>query len=62
MLQLPGLDDPQRLKVAGQDLKTTYPVDEGNSVLEARTGRVPPGSFLAPSMDEQNKRRSRVCC
>jgi len=55
VLQLPGLDDPQRLKdLLGKTAKMTFHlVDEGNSVLEARTGRVPPGSFLAPSMDER---------
>ena len=49
VLQLPGLDDPQRLKdLLGKTAKMTFHlVDEGNSVLEARTGRVPPGSFLA---------------
>lgn len=54
LLQLPGLDDPQRLKdLLGKTAKMSFHlVDMNNSVADAQAGRVPPGSFLAPSIDE----------
>jgi len=53
LLQLPGIDDPERVKrLLGQTAKLNFRfVDDSVSVTEAQTGRVPPGSELLPSRD-----------
>ncbi|GHD48175.1 hypothetical protein GCM10017083_18950 [Thalassobaculum fulvum] len=55
LIQLPGVDDPQRIKaLIGQTAKLTFQlVDLNASVDDARQGRVPPGSKLLPSADDQ---------
>ncbi len=54
LVQLPGIDDPERVKrLIGKTAKMTFHlVDDRSSVSEAMTGRVPPGSRLLPSVDE----------
>ena len=54
LVQLPGIDDPERVKrLIGKTAKMTFHlVDDNNSVSEAIAGRVPPGSRLLPSLDE----------
>jgi preprotein translocase subunit SecD len=54
LVQLPGLDDPDRVKrLLGKTAKMSFHlVDEKNSVEQARAGRTPPGSRLLPSVDE----------
>ncbi len=58
LVQLPGLEDPERVKrLLGKTAKMTFHlVDEENSVESAINGRVPPGSFLLPSSEEGNQR------
>ena len=53
LLQLPGVDDPERVKrLLGQTAKMTFRlVDDTTSVAEAQAGRIPPGSELLPSRD-----------
>ena len=53
LVQVPGLDDPQRLKsVLGKTAKMVFRmVDATTDPAEARRGRVPPGSDLLPSDD-----------
>ncbi len=50
ILQLPGVDDPERVKrLIGQTARLTFQmVDVQNSLQEALAGRVPPGSVLIP--------------
>jgi preprotein translocase subunit SecD len=54
LVQLPGIDDPERVKrLIGKTAKMTFHlVDDRSSVSEAMAGRVPPGSRLLPSVDE----------
>ena len=54
LLQVPGEDDPEKLKtLLGQTAKLTFHlVDLKNSLADALGGRVPPGSMLLPSIDE----------
>ena len=54
LVQLPGIDDPERVKrLLGKTAKMTFHlVDEKASLSEALAGRVPPGSKLMPSADE----------
>ena len=54
LVQLPGVDDPERIKaLLGKTAKMTFHlVDQEHSVADAMTGRVPPGSKLYPSADE----------
>lgn len=56
LVQLPGIDDPERIKsILGQTAKMTFHlVDEKNSITDALAGRVPPGSKLLPSADEKS--------
>ena len=53
LVQVPGLDDPERLKdIIGQTAKLTFQmVDQGMSADEARRGRPPRGSSVLPSAD-----------
>jgi preprotein translocase subunit SecD len=50
IVQLPGIDDPERVKrLIGKTAKLTFQmVDLQNSVEDAMAGRVPPGSLLLP--------------
>ncbi|MFQ5765172.1 MAG: protein translocase subunit SecD [Rhodospirillales bacterium] len=51
LVQLPGVDDPERIKrLLGKTAKMTFHlVDQRNTVESALAGRVPPGSKLLPS-------------
>ena len=53
IVQLPGVDDPERVKrLIGKTAKLSFQmVDIENSVEEAMAGRVPPGSVLLPSAE-----------
>lgn len=53
IVQLPGVDDPERVKrLIGKTAKLTFQmVDVQNSVEEAMGGRVPPGSVLYPMVE-----------
>jgi len=53
IVQLPGVDDPERVKrLIGKTAKLTFQmVDLQNSVEEAMAGRVPPGSLLLPMVE-----------
>ncbi|MFP3921788.1 MAG: protein translocase subunit SecD [Dichotomicrobium sp.] len=53
LVQVPGLQDPERLKdLLGQTAKLTFQlVDQSMSVSEAESGRPPPGSAVYPSDD-----------
>jgi SecD/SecF fusion protein len=54
LVQVPGLEDPERLKdILGQTAKLTFQmVDESNSVQDAINGRPPAGSEIMYSQDE----------
>jgi preprotein translocase subunit SecD len=54
LVQLPGVDDPERVKrLLGKTAKMTFQmVDNQVSVGEAMGGRLPPGSVLMPSASE----------
>ena len=54
LVQLPGVDDPERIKrLIGKTAKMAFHlVDTKTSVAEALAGRVPPGSKLLPSVDD----------
>ncbi|MEQ8193502.1 MAG: protein translocase subunit SecD [Rhodospirillales bacterium] len=56
LVQLPGVDDPERIKrLLGKTAKMTFHLtDPRVSAAEAMAGRVPPGAFLAPSVDERD--------
>jgi preprotein translocase subunit SecD len=51
IVQLPGIEDPERIKeLLGQTARLTFHMlDEGTTVQEARDGRLPAGSMLLPS-------------
>ncbi|MBU0723460.1 MAG: protein translocase subunit SecD [Alphaproteobacteria bacterium] len=51
LVQLPGIDDPERIKaLLGQTAKMVFRlVDSRNSLNDAMAGRLPPGSQLLPS-------------
>ncbi|MDF1686929.1 MAG: protein translocase subunit SecD [Parvibaculaceae bacterium] len=53
IIEVPGLDDPQRLKaIIGQTAKLSFHlVDMSMTVEQARQGRVPNGSFIAPMVE-----------
>jgi preprotein translocase subunit SecD len=57
LLQLPGVDDPERVKrLLGKTAKMTFHLlDHRTTPEEAMAGRVPPGSQLLPS-DERDAR------
>lgn len=54
LVQLPGIDDPARIKaLLGQTARLTFQmVDDSVSAADAAEGRVPPGSELLPSYEE----------
>jgi len=54
LVQVPGLDDPERLKrLLGKTAKLTFHLlDEKASMADALSGRVPPGTMFLPSQDE----------
>ncbi|MDA0998850.1 MAG: protein translocase subunit SecD [Proteobacteria bacterium] len=54
ILQLPGIDDPERVKaLIGKTARLTFQmVDVQNSAEEATAGRVPPGSVLIPDVSD----------
>ncbi|MBL4721387.1 MAG: protein translocase subunit SecD [Alphaproteobacteria bacterium] len=53
LVQLPGVDDPERIKkLLGKTAKLNFHlVDQSNSLERALRGSVPPGSMLVPSND-----------
>jgi len=53
LVQLPGLDDPQRIKsLIGKTAKMTFHlVDEEASLSDALAGRAPPGSEVLPLLE-----------
>lgn len=53
LLQLPGIDDPARVKrLLGQTAKLTFRfVDETATLADAQAGRLPPGSEILASAD-----------
>lgn len=55
LVQLPGIDDPERIKrLLGKTAKMSFHlVDQRNSVEAAMAGRIPPGSRLLPSDDNE---------
>ncbi|MBW7849264.1 MAG: protein translocase subunit SecD [Rhodospirillales bacterium] len=55
LVQLPGVDDPERIKtLLGKTAKLTFHmVDDSASVIDAQRGRVPPGSVLIEAADPQ---------
>ncbi|MBL6929289.1 MAG: protein translocase subunit SecD [Rhodospirillales bacterium] len=55
LVQLPGVDDPERVKrLLGKTAKMTFHLVDGNvSPAEAMAGRLPPGSMLLPSANEK---------
>ncbi len=54
LVQLPGVDDPERIKrLLGKTAKKAFHLlDSGTTPEQAMAGRVPPGSRLLPSADE----------
>lgn len=61
IVQLPGIDDPERVKrLIGKTARLTFQmVDVENSIEEAMAGRVPPGSMLLPMADEAGSGQQR---
>ena len=57
LVQLPGIDDPERIKrLLGKTAKMSFHlVDQRNSVETAMAGRIPPGSWLLPSEGEDRR-------
>ena len=57
LVQLPGIDDPERIKrLLGKTAKMSFHlVDQRNSVESAMAGRIPPGSWLLPSEGEDRR-------
>ena len=57
LVQLPGIDDPERIKrLLGKTAKMSFHlVDQRNSVESAMAGRIPPGSWLLPSEGEDGR-------
>ncbi|MBM3507567.1 MAG: protein translocase subunit SecD [Alphaproteobacteria bacterium] len=56
LVQLPGVDDPDRIKrLLGRTAKLTFQmVDNNTSLADALAGRLPPGSVIVPSENEFN--------
>ncbi|MBL4693672.1 MAG: protein translocase subunit SecD [Magnetovibrio sp.] len=54
LVQVPGLDDPERLKrLLGKTAKLSFHLlDDKASMADALAGRIPPGTRLMPSQDE----------
>ena len=59
LVQLPGVEDPDRIKrLLGKTAKMSFHlVDQRNSVESAMAGRIPPGSWLLPSEDNDQQGR-----
>ena len=57
LVQLPGIDDPERIKrLLGKTAKMSFHlVDQRNSVESAMAGHIPPGSWLLPSEGEDGR-------
>jgi len=57
LVQLPGVDDPERIKnLLGQTAKLSFRlVDESASATDAQAGRVPPGTELLPSAEQGSR-------
>jgi preprotein translocase subunit SecD len=57
LVQLPGLDDPERVKrLLGKTAKMTFHLaDEKHTVSEAMAGRIPPGSMLLPDASDRGR-------
>ncbi|MDX2027153.1 MAG: protein translocase subunit SecD [Alphaproteobacteria bacterium] len=57
LVQLPGVDDPQRIKdLLGQTAKLTFRfVDETANPAEAQMGRAPPGTELLPMANREGQ-------
>jgi preprotein translocase subunit SecD len=57
LVQLPGVDDPQRIKnLLGQTAKLTFRlVDEGATAAGAQAGHNPPGTEILPSTEVQGQ-------
>jgi preprotein translocase subunit SecD len=55
LVQLPGVDDPQRIKaLIGKTAKMTFHLlDERADISEALAGRPPPGSIVLPLLDRR---------
>jgi SecD/SecF fusion protein len=55
LVQLPGLKDPARIKeLIGKTAKMTFHlVDENTSLMDAEAGRIPPGSMIVKSYNNQ---------
>src|SRR6202030_4204229 len=58
LVELPGVDNPQRIKeLLGRTAKLTFQlVDGGVSVDEARRGRLPPGDEIPPAEEGRGNR------
>ncbi|MSP19930.1 MAG: protein translocase subunit SecD [Alphaproteobacteria bacterium] len=56
LVQLPGVDDPERIKrLLGKTAKLTFQmVDNNTSLADALAGRLPPGSEILPAENEVN--------
>src|SRR5205807_5686632 len=54
LVQLPGVDNPQRIKdLLGKTAKLTFQlVDQSVTVEDARRGRLPPGDEILPGVEE----------
>lgn len=53
LVQLPGIDDPDRIKsLLGKTAKMSFHlVDDRTNIAEAIAGRIPPGEMLLPSVE-----------
>ena len=60
LVQLPGIDDPHRIKaLIGKTAKMTFHLlDEQANLAEALAGRAPPGSMVLPLLDRHARRAS----
>ncbi|MEO5335617.1 MAG: protein translocase subunit SecD [Magnetospirillum sp. WYHS-4] len=61
LVQLPGIDDPERIKaLLGKTAKMTFHlVDKTANPLDAQAGKVPPGSVLMQSLERGPDNRPR---
>src|SRR3954465_3292843 len=60
LVQLPGVDNPERVKqLLGRTAKLTFQlVDQSVTVEDARRGRLPPGDEILPGVEEGRARGS----
>ncbi|MCU0838126.1 MAG: protein translocase subunit SecD [Rhodospirillales bacterium] len=58
LVQLPGIDDPERVKaLIGKTAKMTFHiVDDGANAAEALAGRPPPGTVVLPLVEQRSGR------